>query len=99
MKRHSIDWQARDLFEDPAGGWVEYDDARAVIDGLQALLNERDEKLARYAEFLAWCESAPVGSGVCCCGGNMESHGHYADHGAVDEWDHSLGNWAKELRG
>ena len=70
----------------------------AERDALQALLNERDEKLARYAEFLAWCESAPVSSGVCCCGDNMESHGHYADHGAVDEWDHSLGNWAKELR-
>lgn len=78
--------------------FVKHADARRVIDGLQALLNERDDKLARYAEFLAWCESAPVGSGVCCCGDHMDGHGHYADHGAVDEWDHSLGNWATELR-
>lgn len=76
----------------------EFDRVEAERDALQGLLNERDEKLARYAEFLGWCESAPVGSGVCCCGDAMESHGHYADHGAVDEWDHSLDNWAKELR-
>lgn len=68
----------------------------AERDALQALLNERDEKLARYAEFLAWCESAPVGSGVCCCGDYIE--GHPGDHGAVDEWNHSLDNWARELR-
>ncbi len=53
MKRHSIDWQARDLFEDPAGGWVEYDDARAVIDGLQALLNERDAELDNFKAYSA----------------------------------------------
>lgn len=76
----------------------EFDRVGAERDALQALLNERDEKLARYAEFLAWCESAPVGSGVCCCGDYIEGHGTHGDHGAVDEWDHSLGSWAKELR-
>lgn len=76
----------------------ELEQSKAREAALQVLLNERDEKLAKYAEFLAWCETAPVGSGVCCCGDNMQGHGNYGDHGAVDEWDHALGNWAKELR-
>lgn len=34
----------------PEGGFVYYADARAVIDGLQALLNERDAELDRHRE-------------------------------------------------
>lgn len=36
----------------PEGGFVYYADARAVIDGLQALLNERDERLGKATELL-----------------------------------------------
>lgn len=52
MKRHGIDWQGRDLFEDPAGGWVEYGDAQAVIEGLQRLLNERDDQVGQLGQVL-----------------------------------------------
>lgn len=71
----------------------------AERDALQALLNERDEKLARYAEFLAWCENADTAAGYCVCGDSIEAHNSVtSDHGAIDMWHYSLGNWAKELR-
>lgn len=63
MKRFAKHW-ADEMPEHPQGHWVRYDDARAVIDGLQALLNERDEKLAVYESFPGYlidhCEGATV---------------------------------------
>ena len=56
MKRY--EWQdGGDACEHSEGPWVRYDDARAVIDGLQALLNERDEKLGNFKACSAeFCE-------------------------------------------
>jgi len=47
MKRYEMFWNDQEARERTEGKWVRYDDARAVIDGLQALLNERDEKWAK----------------------------------------------------
>lgn len=49
MKRFDVQWTATcgTFSEMPGGKWVRYDEARAVIDGLQALLNERDAELDR----------------------------------------------------
>jgi len=46
MKRFAKHW-ADEMPEHPQGHWVRYDDARAIIDSLQALLNERDAELDR----------------------------------------------------
>lgn len=47
MKRFEHDEQTGRFRECDCGDLVRYDDARAVIDGLQALLNERDAELDR----------------------------------------------------
>lgn len=57
MKR--FDWQdGGDACEHSDGDWVRYDDARAVIDGLQALLNERDAEIDRLAASLTEWQAA-----------------------------------------
>ena len=50
MKRFEHDEQTGRFRECDCGDWVRYDDARAVIDGLQALVNERDAELDRHRE-------------------------------------------------
>lgn len=48
MKRYDQDWgTGAGEYQAADGEWVRYDDARAVIDGLQALLNERDAEIDR----------------------------------------------------
>lgn len=47
-------------------------------------------------EFIEFVKNAPVSSGVCCCGGDM-NHSPYEGHEPVDQWDHSLGLWLKEI--
>lgn len=54
-------------------------------------------RLKRLEEFALWVKDAPVSSGVCCCGNDMKAGDHHGDHSALDEWDHSLSNWLKEL--
>lgn len=57
MKRYKV---VGGVVSTDAGGWVRYDDARAVIDGLQALLNERDAEIDRLRG--AQVEDAPEGA-------------------------------------
>lgn len=52
MKRHNLLWTGA-VCEDPSGKWVQYEDARAVIDGLQAMLDERDELTDAYSTAIA----------------------------------------------
>lgn len=58
--------------------------------------NAAIEKLRQFVEFV---RHAPVSSGVCCCGDNMASHPDpmCSGHTPVDEWDHALSGWLKEL--
>lgn len=46
------------------------------------------DRLLEYARGLA---NAPVASGVCCCGSDMDRHENpmYCGHSPVDMWDHS----------
>lgn len=48
-------------------------------------------------EFIEFVRSAPVSSGVCCCGSNMEDHDPYCWHSPVDQWDWSLSQWLEEI--
>lgn len=43
-------------------------------------------------EFIAFLRSAPVDSGVCCCGGR-----DCTDHQFVDQWDWSLSRWIDQI--
>lgn len=48
---------------------------------------------AQLSETVRFVASAPVSSGVCCCGDSMGDHGHpmSCGHTPVDEWGHA---WA-----
>lgn len=70
--------------------------AQGVEDNLRAQLAERDALLAKFAEFLEWCENADVGAGYCVCGDDLNRHS--TDHSPVDMWSYNLDLWAKELR-
>lgn len=55
----------------------------------------------QLATFLAFVTDAPVGSGVCCCGGDMTDDSgalaHHGDHAPVDQWNHSVNSWSEEI--
>lgn len=69
------------------------DTAFRKVAGLQAEIERLKSLLGTYAEFV---ESAPVESGVCCCGGDMAQADH-GDHSAVDQWGYSLSKWREEF--
>lgn len=48
---------------------------------------------------LAFMENAPVASGICCCGDEMDRHGNpmYCGHSPVDMWDNSVSLWRKDI--
>lgn len=50
-------------------------------------------------DLLAFMQNAPVSSGVCCCGDDMERHANPMDcgHRPVDQWDHSVLCYAEEV--
>ncbi len=53
------------------------------------------QKLLR--DFLDSVRNAPVSSGVCCCGSNMDSHGMGDGHSPVDEWDELIKSWTNTI--
>lgn len=50
-------------------------------------------------EFIEFVKNAPVSSGTCCCGDDMENHANpmSCGHSPVDEWDYSLSKWLKQI--
>lgn len=56
-------------------------------------------ELTLLRKFRDFVMSAPVGSGICCCGDDMENHssGWICGHEAVDQWNYSLLCWQKEF--
>ena len=53
----------------------------------------------RIKDFVGFVTDAPVDSGICCCGDSMEGHASpmHCGHNPVDQWDHSLDLWLKNL--
>lgn len=45
-------------------------------------------------EFIAFLRTAPVSSGICCCGGR---EGSCDGHAFVDQWDWSLSGWLDQI--
>ena len=52
----------------------------------------------KLEEFFRFLEGAPVASGTCCCGNEMDQHSISDGHSPVDMWDYSLSEWLKKLR-
>lgn len=50
-------------------------------------------------EFLEFVKSAPVRSGTCCCGDDMDRHADpmSCGHTPVDQWDYSLALWLEQI--
>lgn len=59
-----------------------------------AVLNE-----TKMREFIEFVKTAPVSSGVCCCGCDMSDHPEAMECGHVptDQWHYSLSLWLEEL--
>ena len=70
--------------------------------GIQMMekLAAAEQRIAEMSElfkkFFEFVEMAPVSSGVCCCGCDT-SQANHGDHMAVDQWDHSVGLWGREI--
>ena len=66
---------------------------QARIERLEKAVKEwRD----RCTKLLAFIEHAPVNSGVCCCGEDMENHVSI-DHSPTDQWAWNVHCWSKEI--
>lgn len=59
----------------------------------QAIQNGYKANLLR--EFADFVKTAPVSSGVCCCGDPID--GHTESHNPVDQWDYSLSKWLEKI--
>lgn len=65
----------------------------AMFDRVKTL----EAALVSAADFI---ESAPVSSGVCCCGSDMTTHESAMDcgHSPVDQWNYSATSKVAEMR-
>jgi hypothetical protein len=72
---------------------------RAMIAAAPAAPQDRGVRMKALREFVDFVRQAPVSSGVCCCGDDMEKHADpmSCGHAPVDQWDHSLSQWLKEI--
>ncbi len=72
-----------------------HDRHKRVLRDLHEVMDERD-LLWRFYEAV---NTAPVGTGVCCCGDSMVKHSdpYSCGHNPVDEWDNFLSDWAIKL--
>lgn len=69
---------------------AENDELARVCNYLEDVLDERDALAVHIEKLHNFIRSAPVSTGVCCCGDDMERHAHpmSCGHSPVDEWDH-----------
>jgi hypothetical protein len=47
-------------------------------------------------DLLRFIRSAPVSSGTCCCGTQMNQHCSSSDHVPIDMWEHSSDLYLKK---
>lgn len=63
---------------------------------LQLVRDDLTKRVILLEQFVDFVFGAQVGSGVCCCGDNMQGHPQQ-DHSPVDEWDYALRGWREIL--
>ena len=58
------------------------------------------DKVLVPREFIQFVKTAPVRSGVCCCGEDMDKHPapESCGHAPVDQWDWSLHLWLEQIK-
>ena len=66
---------------------------QARIERLEKAVKEWRDRCTNLLDFI---EHAPVGSGVCCCGEDMENHVS-SDHSPFDQWSWSVHHWSREI--
>lgn len=71
--------------------------ARAEIERLRA---ELDVLMTKYNAIVDLVCTAPVSSGVCCCGDSMDNHPNPMNcgHSPLDMWDNAVANLLKEAK-
>lgn len=69
-------------------------EASARIERLEAAVKEWRDRCTNLLDFI---EHAPVSSGVCCCGEDMENHVS-SDHSPVDQWSWNIHLWSREIK-
>lgn len=77
------------------GPLVAYEADMVADPALVADALERMQKPLERA--LAFLRSAPLESGVCCCGDPVESHNYGSGHAPVDELAYHAGQIADEI--
>ena len=65
----------------------------------EAASRQEVERLREALEGVAtFLETAPLESGVCCCGDPIEGHGYHSGHSPVDQASYTAMLWAKDIR-
>lgn len=67
---------------------------QARIERLEKTVKEWRDRCTNLLDFI---EHAPVSSGVCCCGEDMENHVS-SDHSPVDQWSWNIHLWSREIK-
>jgi hypothetical protein len=67
---------------------------QALIERLEKAVKEWRDRCTNLLDFI---EHAPVSSGVCCCGEDMENHVS-SDHSPVDQWSWNIHLWSREIK-
>jgi hypothetical protein len=74
--------------------WAE--DLKEAAERIERLEKAVKEWRDRCTKLLNFIEHAPVSSGVCCCGEDMENHVS-SDHSPFDQWSWSVHHWSREI--
>jgi len=98
IRRQVVD-ESHTLSARIAGLQEERDSQQRVCIAEMEKVNQLRARIAKFEQFVEWVEQAPVSSGVCCCGDSMDNHASAltCGHEPVDQWDHALHGWLKEL--
>lgn len=70
-----------------------------IVTEVISLIEEQAKVIESMREFVEFVRSAPVSSGICCCGDTLVGHSdpYSCGHTPVDQWDHSVGLWIKSI--
>lgn len=61
-----------------------------------ALTQQNEALKAQLHELIELAKGAPIGSNVCLCGEEMDTHSVMSDHTPIDIWDHAFSTFLKK---
>lgn len=71
---------------------------RNAVPEILALIAERDAMRGALESAADFLETAPIESGVCCCGDAIDSHGLWSGHSPVDAACYAASQHAESIR-